>query len=801
MAGRNMSIRTKIFLGCVSLTLITILVGLLARAAQSELGATAFRIYDEAFMSMSYLRSAQNTLLGVSRDLYAGTATMDEVADRLGTALEDLEVAQSRAMSPRGAQAAGQLWQDVSVLVDEVRGSARLPKPERLTGVGQAFDAAVEGFAGDGYRARRSVTALVHKMSIAASIAMALSVAAALAITAALSRAIVPSLRHAVSVAASIAAGRLDNKIPPGGRSETGVLLRALGTMQDSIAQNLLRIEALMAAQASNHASEIAVQHARFEAALDNMTQGLSMVGPDSKLLVTNRRFIEMFGAPGFGATIRDALPAALFEDAALAAPGANPERGPTAFTRELADGRMIFVSEQPMEGGNWLATYEDVTERHRVEARLAHMARHDSLTGLPNRILFREHMDHALAQARRGHGLAVLCLDLDHFKSVNDTLGHPIGDALLRVAAQRLMLATRETDMVVRLGGDEFAVIQYSARQPTDAKALAERLVAEMAVPFRIADHHVAIGVSIGIAVTATGLETADSLLKAADLALYRAKADGRGTFRFFETEMDARMQARRMLEVDLRRAVLEEQFEVHYQPLIDAGTRQIDGFEALVRWSHPERGMVSPGEFIPVAEEIGLISTIGLWVLNRACADAARWPAHIKIAVNLSPLQFRNNGLARDVAGVIAASGLPAARLELEITESLLLQDTEATLATLHDLRALGARISLDDFGTGYSSLSYLRRFPFDKIKIDQSFIRGLEQREDCVAIVRAIVGLGNSLGISVIAEGVETEEQLATLRREGCLQVQGYLFSRPRPLSAVKGMLEATPEVVFS
>ncbi len=462
------------------------------------------------------------------------------------------------------------------------------------------------------------------------------------------------------------------------------------------------------------------------------------------------------------------------------------------SVTRTLEDGRTIAVFEKPMAGGGWVATYEDVSERHRVEARMAHMARHDALTGLPNRILYREQMEHALAQIHRGGGLAVLCLDLDHFKSVNDTLGHPIGDKLLQAVAARLLHETRDADMVVRLGGDEFAIIQSSAVQPTEAKALAERLVTALGQVFEIDDHHIAVGVSIGIAVTSDGLANADTLLKSADLALKRAKADGRSTFRFFEAEMDARMQARRRLEIDLRRAVAEDQFVVYYQPLVATNTGKIGGFEALVRWEHPTRGIVSPAEFIPLAEETGLIARIGMLVLEQACADATSWPDDVHVAVNLSPLQFRNTDLAADVAAVLDRSGLPACRLELEITESLLLQDSETTLAILHEIRGLGVRISMDDFGTGYSSLSYLRRFPFDKIKIDQSFIRNLDESSDCLAIVRAVLGLGRSLGMSVIAEGVETDEQLALLRREGCQQVQGYLFSRPKPVSSIRNLL---------
>ncbi len=422
----------------------------------------------------------------------------------------------------------------------------------------------------------------------------------------------------------------------------------------------------------------------------------------------------------------------------------------------------------------------------------MAFMARHDALTGLPNRVLYREQMEHALAQVRRGASLAVLCLDLDHFKAVNDTLGHSVGDGLLHAVAQRLLAETREVDTVVRLGGDEFAIIQAAATQPTESKALAERLVQALSDPFHISEHHLAISASVGIAIASDGTSTAETLLKSADLALYRAKADGRGTYRFFEAEMDARMQSRRLIEVDLRRALAANEFENFYQPLVTVDTQEVSGFEALVRWRHPTRGMVSPAEFIPIAEDMGLITQIGSRVLEQACIDALGWPENVKVAVNLSPLQFRNRQLAKEVADALQRTGLPASRLELEITESILLQDNDTILEILREIRALGVHISMDDFGTGYSSLSYLRRFPFDKIKIDQSFIRNLGESGDCIAIVRAVLGLGKSLGMRVIAEGVETKEQLAILHGEGCEQVQGYLFSRPKPVNALGELL---------
>ena len=442
------------------------------------------------------------------------------------------------------------------------------------------------------------------------------------------------------------------------------------------------------------------------------------------------------------------------------------------------------------------LVAIVDVTERKQAEARIAYMAHHDALTLLPNRVLFHERLDEALARVRRhGESLAVHCLDLDHFKGVNDTLGHPIGDDLLKAVAQRLGACLRDSDLVARLGGDEFAIVQSPLRDPNEASALANALIETVSRPYEVRGHEVVVGASIGIALAPADGEAPDALLRNADMALYRAKAEGRGTAHFFEPEMDRRIQARRILELDLRKAFAHGEFELYYQPLINLSSNEVSGFEALLRWRHPERGMVAPAEFIPLAEEIGLIVPLGEWVLRKACSEAVKWPSELKIAVNLSPAQFRSRGVVQAVLTALAYSGLPADRLELEITESVLLGETDVNLATLHQLREIGVRISMDDFGTGYSSLSYLRCFPFDKIKIDRSFVRDLSERPDCLAIIRAVAGLGISLGIATTAEGVETQEQLDRLRAEGCTEVQGYLFSPPRPATELAGLMPVT------
>ena len=440
-----------------------------------------------------------------------------------------------------------------------------------------------------------------------------------------------------------------------------------------------------------------------------------------------------------------------------------------------------------------YLVAVVDITERRRAEARIAHMAHHDGLTDLPNRELFQERLKQALAGGRPGHGrIAVLCVDLDLFKNVNDSFGHPMGDRLLRSVADRLRSQVLGSNLVARLGGDEFAIILTPVGSPNEASDYAARLIKTLSDAYEIDGIELVIGASIGIALSPGDGETSEELMRNADMALYRAKSDGGGVHRFFEREMDQQAQKRRDMELDLRRAFANGEFELHYQPLVDIVADRISGFESLLRWRHPQRGMVSPADFIPVAEDIGLIIALGEWVLREACTEAAKWPADVKVAVNLSPVQFRSRNLVQVVISALAHSGLSPRRLELEITESLFLAETEANLAILHQLRELGVSISMDDFGTGYSSLSYLRSFPFDKIKIDRSFVKDLAERPDCVAIVRAISGLGRSLNITTTAEGVETVGQLDWLRAEGCNEVQGFLFSAAKPAAEVEALL---------
>ena len=429
---------------------------------------------------------------------------------------------------------------------------------------------------------------------------------------------------------------------------------------------------------------------------------------------------------------------------------------------------------------------------RDRGKEEIHHLAHHDTLTGLPNRALFAIELEHALARAKRGEKSALLYLDLDHFKRVNDTLGHSIGDELLRQVADRLRGCVRETDMIARLGGDEFAILQTPLARPADSAALARRVEEAMQPTFSLGASEAVIGVSIGIATAPDDAMDQEQLVKSADLALYAAKASGRGSYHFYKEELDIRMKARHQVEADLRVALAEQQLELYYQPIVDLQSGEVKCCEALVRWHHPTRGMVSPMDFIPIAEECGLIAPLGHWVLRQACIAAAGWPRGIAVAVNLSSAQIKPDTLALQVTAALGASGLAPDRLELEVTESVLMQNTVETLATLHHLRELGVRIAIDDFGTGYSSLSYLRTFPFDKIKIDKSFVDQIADKEDCVTIVQAVTTMAQRLSMTTVAEGVETDDQRQKLSELGCTEMQGYLFSRPKPAGELISLL---------
>lgn len=547
-----------------------------------------------------------------------------------------------------------------------------------------------------------------------------------------------------------------------------------------------------------------------FEIALNSISQGVCFFDGSGRLLLANPRYAEIYGIdpadirPGMSLTEvvdlrRRAGAAALMSGDQYVdwRNRVNAEQAPHRSVVELANGRIVEIHNQPMPDGGWVATHEDITARTGAEAQISHMARHDGLTGLANRLLFRERLEAALANACPSQRCAVLCLDLDGFKPVNDSFGHPMGDLLLQAVAGRLRHCTRQNDTVCRLGGDEFAILTQ-IEQPACAGELALRIRGALRSPFQLGDLVVTVSVSLGIACSEGDGETPDELLKRADVALYRAKAEERGGHRFFEPTMAEQLLGRLRFENELRQAIVDRQFELFYQPLLDLQSGEVCAFEALLRWRHPERGLVSPVDFIPIAESSGLIVPLGAWVLMQACADAATWPEHVTVAVNLSAAQFKSKSLVAAVQDALAASGVAAGRLELEVTESLLLEDDAGTMAVLQTLSALGVRFSMDDFGTGHSSLNYLRRFPFTKLKIDRSYIRDMAEQPDSLAIVRAILSLGRGLNLVTTAEGVETEAQLSRLREEGCDEVQGFLFSEPRPAVEVPRMLRAGARV---
>jgi diguanylate cyclase (GGDEF)-like protein len=569
-----------------------------------------------------------------------------------------------------------------------------------------------------------------------------------------------------------------------------------------AIAIGVRRQRNLVAATAALERSKRSLEQTNvlFDTALKNMAHGLCMFDRDQRLVVCNGRYGEMYGLPSSltksGTTLRAIL-------AARVAMGCCPHDAehyveerleevakskPYYAVSELRDGRILAVSHQPMQDGGWVAIHQDITAQKKAETQIAYLARHDVLTDLSNRAVLRERMEESLARLRRsGRAFTLFILDLDLFKAVNDSLGHPVGDELLKVVARRLVACLRETDTVARLGGDEFAVLATAEGDQREAAIVtANRLLEAVSASYAFDGHRLDIATSIGIALAPEHGTDVDQLIKSADLALYKAKLGGRNTYRLFETAMGADADARRTLEIDLRNALAQDEFELHYHPIVDIRTNEITNVEALIRWRHPERGAIAPADFIPLAEESGLINPIGEWVLRRACADAARWPPQFKVAANLSPVQFRRGNLADTISGILTESGLSPERLMLEITESVLMQGSTENFETLHQLRKLGISIVLDDFGTGYSSLSYLRLFPFDQIKIDRSFVSELSSNADCAAIVSAVANLGRNLHVDTVAEGVETEDQLVLARAAGCTHAQGFLFGRPCPVS---------------
>jgi diguanylate cyclase (GGDEF)-like protein/PAS domain S-box-containing protein len=550
----------------------------------------------------------------------------------------------------------------------------------------------------------------------------------------------------------------------------------------------------------SNSERALKEKSQQLDAALNNMSQGLAMFDSQQRLVVCNKQFSELYGlTPEHtqpGTLLRDILEARVafgkspdrkdFVEGVLAQASSHESY---SIVDELRDGRVVSITSQPMNHGGWVAVHQDITARKRAEAKLAHMARYDSLTGLANRARFLEKVNDAIARMRRlGQPFSLLMLDLDRFKAVNDCLGHATGDSLLKAFAERLREIVGTTDDVARLGGDEFALLQTVEQNRSDLSgktiALANRIRETITRPYDLDGRKIIIGTSIGITLAPDDGRDADALMRNADLALYKAKGEGRNRYRFFETSMEEAARERRELEEDMRKAISRDEFEIHYQTIIDLGGRVCCGAEALVRWRHPRRGLIPPDQFIPIAEDSGLIIPLGERILRKTCAEVAKWPAHLKVAVNLSPMQFKQDDLLGVLRATLAEFKLAPTRLELEITESVLVEKTEENLAILHEIKNLGVAVVLDDFGIGYSSMRYLQMFPFDKIKIDKSFIQSMTNHAESAAIVQAIAGLGRSLDIETTAEGVETAEQLVLVRTAGCNMAQGFLLSRPVP-----------------
>ena len=795
-----MSIRHKFFLAFSMLTALACSLAFCGFRQVAASGDLVMRLYDGPLMGINHARSADATL-NEARFLLASNAgddvrdeTVAEFRAQLAEIAEDLKIIRERIENRAVLAALAKVedrvrdWSDaeLKLLRPPPAGLTMVPAPFSVAQKGNdaatAFDDLVETVAAYGFEYRMKAEAAVANSG---TILLALAAATTLIgilLAISFSRSMSQPISEAMQVAERVASGNFTDQITSRRGDELGRLLRSLAAMQSHL---------------KTRAAEDYAMMEKLDAALNNMGQGLCMFDADRRLMLWNERYSTMYRiAPGrlfVGCTLEQML-----EDRKIAGTAyinmdqmdaklqaAIRTRSADSVIAELADGRIVHLAYRPTQNGGWVFTHEDITERTHNEARIAHLAFHDPLTDLPNRAAFNDHIVETFQRASTGGGdFAVLCIDLDRFKEINDVYGHAAGDRCLAEIGRRIASAC-DGAFLARLGGDEFMIVSFGGKQPAAAEELCGRLSAILDAPVCIDQHEIQGSLTIGAALYPQDGADVNTLVANAEAALYRAKAEQRGTIRFFEPAMDRQIREKRLLQKEIALAVERNELELYFQPQAETAG-EIFGFEALVRWRHPVRGLVSPGLFIPLAEETGVIGPIDEWVLREACREAASWPNPLSIAVNLSPVDFRRGDIAAMILSALLETGLSPQRLEIEITEGVLIEDFERAIATLRKIKNLGVRVAMDDFGTGYSSLSYLQAFPFDKIKIDQSFIARIGKNFPAAAIIHAILGLGRALALPVIAEGVETEAQLAFLAKEGCNEVQGYLIGRPQPIS---------------
>ena len=795
-----MSINLKLLLGCLVFGLLTLALGMVSQRTNSDIESLFAGDYAQAQSSAGALQSARRGVTLASAHFIAATdpETVLGADDRtmLATTLEGV-IADVRSSYAAAGSEEARRKADLALYTliglqgskGEITGRLLLSQLEQLD---TSLDGALKTANEDVDRIGASILGHIDAAGWSSLAGFACCFFGLMVMVFWVSRSLVAPVNKATAFVAALATGDAMAAPMPSGAREFFRLRKALNDLRASVEAEREAQRRQVLTQASSLGSAIEAKQNQFQAAMNNMTQGLCMLDAELNLVVFNEPFATLFGNFRLGAPAREVLADPRFHR--LLEPH---ETG--MFVHEMANGEIFQVKRRGVRGGGLVVTFENITDQHTNAQRLEHLAGHDALTGLANRRRFRETLQQLLTERPNFDEIAVFYLDLSGFKAINDSYGHPVGDGLLKAVADRLLASIGPRDMAARLGGDEFAIIQEAGTQPGAAEALAETLMRAFEPMFEVGDRTVGVGISVGIsAVRERGAEATrspDMVMQSCDLALYDAKGQPGSAYRFYSPEMRENLKIRRDLEADLRVALERGEFELAYQPFVDTERRCVSGFEALLRWHHPTRGSISPALFIPIAEELGLIDEIGLWVLRTACAQAAAWPSGLVLSVNLSPVQFKSRTLVADIVGALAAAGLPAGRLQLEVTESLFLDPAHDILPMLGALRAHGARIAMDDFGTGYSSLGYLTRFPFDKIKIDQSFVRDIDKPES-MAVIRAIIGLSRSMNMAVIAEGIETAEQCRLLQEEGCQEMQGYLFGRPRPASDLAQMLMRVP-----